>query len=221
MPTFTGEEAQNYDSRITKLVPGYALIHQLTGAQLLALYPNSATILVVGAGTGKEIVELAQLNPSWRFIAQDVSADMLAIADQHFTKLGLQERVQIHHGAISPQAYQADAVLCLLVMHFVKDNGDKASLFKQMSEQLKSDGHLFIADLEKPATSFEREAQLIVCKQLGLTDVGEQRMRVNLEHEFYPVDKMRLAELLDTAGFGIAKPFFKALGFAGFVVDKQ
>ena len=63
MPTFTGEEAQNYDSRITKLVPGYALIHQLTGAQLLALYPDSATILVVGAGTGKRNCRACSAKP--------------------------------------------------------------------------------------------------------------------------------------------------------------
>ncbi|PCK31164.1 class I SAM-dependent methyltransferase [Pseudoalteromonas piscicida] len=219
MPTFTGEEAQNYDLRITKLVPGYELLHQLTGAQLLALYPKQASILVIGAGTGKEIVELSKLNPSWQFIAQDVSSDMLEIADQNFTKLGLKERVQIHYGAISPKVYQADAVLCLLVMHFVKDNGDKASLFKQMHEQLKPNGKLFIADLERPATGFERDAQLIACKQLGLSEVGEQRMRVNLEHEFYPVDKIRLAELLNTAGFDVAKPFFKVLGFSGYVVS--
>ncbi|RXF04632.1 class I SAM-dependent methyltransferase [Pseudoalteromonas sp. PS5] len=221
MPTFTGDEAQNYDSRITKLVPGYELLHQLSSAQLLALYPDDATILIVGAGTGKEVVELAKLNHTWRFIAQDVSADMLEIADQYFTKLKINSRVQLHYGALSPSAYQVDAVLCLLVMHFVKDNGDKARLFKQMSEQLKPNGHLFIADLEKPVTPFERDAQLIACKQLGLSEKGEQHMRVNLEHEFFPVDKIRLAELLDAAGFGVAKPYFKALGFSGVVATKK
>jgi tRNA (cmo5U34)-methyltransferase len=33
MPTFTGEQATQYDSRITRLVPGYELLHQLTNAQ--------------------------------------------------------------------------------------------------------------------------------------------------------------------------------------------
>ena len=84
MPTFKGEEAQEYDNRITRLVPGYELLHQLTNAQLKATLKDNAHILVVGAGTGKEILALAALNPTWQFTAQDTSSDMLAIAKQAF-----------------------------------------------------------------------------------------------------------------------------------------
>ena len=71
MPTFTGEEAQEYDNSITRLVPGYELLHQLTNAQLSATLTDNAHILVVGAGTGKEIAALANLNSTWQFTAQD------------------------------------------------------------------------------------------------------------------------------------------------------
>ena len=95
MPTFTGEEAQEYDNRITRLVPGYELLHQLTNAQLSATLTDNAHILVVGAGTGKEIAALANLNSTWQFTAQDTSADMLAIAKQRFIEQGIDARISI------------------------------------------------------------------------------------------------------------------------------
>jgi tRNA (cmo5U34)-methyltransferase len=218
VPTFTGEEATQYDSRITRLVPGYELLHQLTNAQLQATLSDNAHVLVVGAGTGKEILTLASQNPTWQFTAQDLSADMLAIAKQRFDEQGIKNRVTIHSGSVETLNTQADAVLCLLVMHFVQDNGDKKQLLKAIKATLKKDAHLYIADLMRAETSFEREAQLTTCAQLGLTAAGQTQMGHNLESEFYPLDRMRFSELLNECKFGIPKLYFKALGFSGYVV---
>lgn len=214
MPTFQGEEAVHYDNRITRLVPGYELLHQLTTAQLQVLLPEQARILVVGAGTGKELMMLASQQPQWQFVAQDISADMLAIAHQAAVAAKVDDRITFLPTPLVRGQRQYDAVLCLLVLHFLPDNGDKADLLAAMASQLKVGGQLFLADLMAPHSGFEREAQLTVCKTLGLSDVGVERMRHNLTHEFYPLDNMRLAELLDNAGFDTAKPYFQALGFA-------
>ncbi|MBQ4838084.1 class I SAM-dependent methyltransferase [Pseudoalteromonas luteoviolacea] len=222
MPTFTGDEALSYDQRIGKLVPGYELLHHTTAAQLGVMLEQNATILIVGAGTGKEVIELAQYNPTWHFIVQDVSADMLAIADQHFTNLGLSDRVTIHHGPLLQGQYQADVALCLLVMHFVKDDGSKMNLFEQICANLGTAGALFLADLTLPETSFEREAQLNYCqKHLGLSEVGVTTMRSNFINEFYPIDTARLDELAKYAGFDSPISYFKALGFSAFILNKR
>ncbi|RZM84383.1 class I SAM-dependent methyltransferase [Pseudoalteromonas rubra] len=221
MPSFTQDEATHYDSRIERLVPGYQLLHELVQAQLQTLLPEQAQILIVGAGTGKEVLQLAESNPSWTFIVQDVSDDMLAIADQNFTNLGLSSRVTIHSGPLSPGQYQADIALCLLVMHFVADDGAKLALLESIHSNLKPGKQLLLADLMKPETQFERESQLKHCRAMGLTHIGEERMRHNLEHEFYPLDRMRLAELLDESGFSTAQMFFKALGFSGLACVRQ
>ena len=218
MPTFTGEQATQYDSRITRLVPGYELLHQLTNAQLQATLGDNAHILVVGAGTGKEVLALAALNPTWQFTAQDTSADMLAIAQQQFDEQGITSRVDVHNGPVDKLSVKADAVLCLLVMHFLEDNGDKKELLKAIKGSLKKDANLFIADLMRPETSFEREAQLTTCAQLGLTETGKTQTGHDLENEFYPLDRMRFSELLNECKFGIPKLYFKALGFSGYVV---
>ncbi|TMO59046.1 class I SAM-dependent methyltransferase [Pseudoalteromonas aurantia] len=217
MPHFQGDEAVNYDAKITKLVPGYELLHQLTGAQLLTLLPDDSIILVVGAGSGRDIIELASINESWHFIAQDISADMLDIAEAQFTDHSLLSRVTFHYGELTTLDTPVDAALCLLVMHFLPDNGSKDTLLHSIRRNMVPSGTLFIADLVVPETKFEREAQLAMCRTLGLTEIGEQRMRHNLSHEFYPLNRIRLAELLEISRFSNPHHYFKALGFSGIV----
>lgn len=221
MPTFTQDEATEYDSRITRLVPGYDLLHSCTAAQLSATLADNAHILVVGSGTGKEIAELAKINPTWRFTAQDISIEMLNIGQQRFADLGISERVKVHTGDIAELNEPVDAALCLLVMHFLADDGDKKDMFKAISKQLKPQANLYLADLMRPETTFERDAQLTLCQQLGLTDIGVERMKHNFEHEFYPLDRIRLADLLDETSFSVGKLYFKALGFSGYVMHKR
>jgi tRNA (cmo5U34)-methyltransferase len=218
MPTFTGEQATHYNDRITRLVPGYELLHQLTNAQLKATLKDNAHILVVGAGTGKEILALAALNPTWQFTAQDTSSDMLAIAKQAFEEHGIAKRVNVIEGELGKLSTKADAALCLLVMHFLKDDGSKKQLLKNIKANLNKGANLFISDLMKPETDFEREAQITVCADLGLSDAGQAYTAQNLDSEFYPLDRMRFSELLNECKYGIPKLYFKALGFSGYVV---
>ncbi|TMP16520.1 class I SAM-dependent methyltransferase [Pseudoalteromonas sp. S2893] len=218
MPTFTGEQATHYNDRITRLVPGYELLHQLTNAQLKATLKDNAHILVVGAGTGKEILAIAALNPTWQFTAQDTSSDMLAIAKQAFEEHGIAKRVNVIEGELDKLSTKADAALCLLVMHFLKDDGSKKQLLKNIKANLNKGANLFISDLMKPETDFEREAQITVCADLGLSDAGQAYTAQNLDSEFYPLDRMRFSELLNECKYGIPKLYFKALGFSGYVV---
>ncbi len=218
MPTFTGEQATHYNDRITRLVPGYELLHQLTNAQLKVTLKDNAHILVVGAGTGKEILALAALNPTWQFTAQDTSSDMLAIAKQAFEEHGIAKRVNVIEGELDKLSTKADAALCLLVMHFLKDDGSKKQLLKNIKANLNKGANLFISDLMKPETDFEREAQITVCADLGLSDAGQAYTAQNLDSEFYPLDRMRFSELLNECKYGIPKLYFKALGFSGYVV---
>ena len=101
----------------------------------------------------------------------------------------------------------------------VGDHGlDKKALLKAIHSKLKKSSNLYIADLMRPESAFERESQLQLCSQLGLTEAGTERMRHNLEHEFYPLDRIRFAELMNETRFSTPKQYFKVLGFAGYVV---
>jgi len=103
-------------------------------------------------------------------------------------------------------------------MHFLKDDGSKKQLLKNIKANLNKGANLFISDLMKPETDFEREAQITVCADLGLSDTGQAYTAQNLDSEFYPLDRMRFSELLNECKYGIPKLYFKALGFSGYVV---
>ena len=100
-PRFHGAGVLDYDTRMPKRMPGYELLHLLTAAQMVERLPAQARVLVVGAGTGQEILRLARARPDWQFTAADVSPDMLALAQQNFVKAGIADRVQLHAGPFS------------------------------------------------------------------------------------------------------------------------
>ena len=89
---FEGEGAKAYDSRIPLLVPGYELLHQLCASRLMAALGQEARVLLVGVGTGSELLLLGRLCPRWTFVAQDISADMLAHARMRAEQAGMGER---------------------------------------------------------------------------------------------------------------------------------
>ena len=221
MPDFKGEQASNYPERITKLVPGYELLHQLTIAQCQSVLAPDAQVLVVGAGTGKEVLSLAKACPQMRFVVQDTSQDMLDIAEQAFEQAGITQRIEVSNKPVSELNHTCDAALCLLVLHFVKDNGDKQDFLKAIRENLKTNAYLWLADLEVAQTSFERDSLLQVCKENGLSEQGADYISSAFESEFYAVNRMRLAELLEGADFTSAQPYFKALSFAGYVTRSR
>ena len=59
MGRFVGKQADGYETRIGRLLPGYELLHLLSRAQLLARLPERARLLSVGCGAGGEPCDAA------------------------------------------------------------------------------------------------------------------------------------------------------------------
>ena len=74
------ERAALYDDRVRKIIPGYDILHQLTDVILSAELPEEASLLIIGAGTGQELLQLSQAHPGWRFTAIEPAQPMAAIA---------------------------------------------------------------------------------------------------------------------------------------------
>ncbi|WP_137937233.1 class I SAM-dependent methyltransferase [Chitinivorax sp. B] len=201
------------------MLPQYDLIHQLTAAQLAARLPDTAKVLVVGCGTGTEIVQLAALHPAWHFTGVDLSADMLNVAQGRCVQLGIQERVTLQCGQLTtlPSTPSHDAALLILVMHFLPDQGEKRDMLDHIVQRLKPGAPLVLVDLMEPADSMEREALRHACSQLGMDDDMVATMMHKLEQDFYPLSTPRLATLLAESGFQVPVRFFQSLGIHGMV----
>src|SRR6266511_3070526 len=97
---FDASRSTQYDMKIKASMPGYEAIHGMTKDFLRLALPETAHILVVGAGTGMELVTLGISNPGWCFTAVDTSPEMIELCRNSIRCAGLEERVKIHAGPI-------------------------------------------------------------------------------------------------------------------------
>lgn len=216
---FEGEGALAYDQRIPLLVPGYELLHQLSAAQLMTRLGDEARVLLVGVGTGSELLLLGRLCPGWRFVAQDISADMLALARQRVDEAGMGDRVSWLLGELPTASLRCDAALCLLVLHFL-DETTKLSLLAHISRQLKVGSPLLLADLMTAGDPVERVVMGQQARLSGLPMVASERMVQRLADDFIPLDEGQLQRLLQETGFTAGQRYFQALGFHGWLATR-
>lgn len=221
MVKFTKAAASDYDSRIVGVVPGYELMHELVPAMLASLVPAEASILVAGAGTGRELLELAARRPGWRMAAVDPSDGMLAAARDHVVARGVADRISFHVSPTESFVGEAlyDAASTVLVGHFVPDDGTRARFFAGLARNLKPGAPLAFVDLAGPAESF-RPAYHQWALARGATEQQVTGMFARIAMNFHPITDARLTDLLAAAGFAAPEPFFQALAYRGFVARR-
>ncbi|WP_416307401.1 class I SAM-dependent methyltransferase [Neptunicella sp. SCSIO 80796] len=154
-PNFFGKEhAAHYDKSSERLAALKNALHSILNIVFRDL-PSQSEILCVGAGTGAEIIALAECYPEWRFMALDPSEAMLDVCRQKVEKAGLSARCDFHIGYIDslPADKFYDAATSILVSQFLTDVQQRREFFKQVRNRMKSGGYLFNADLARPATA--------------------------------------------------------------------
>src|SRR3954462_2108724 len=77
---FDADFGRQYEKVSVRSIPGYELLFQLANDFLKSTLPESADLLVIGAGGGKEIVTFGSANLGWRFVGVDPAAQMIAFA---------------------------------------------------------------------------------------------------------------------------------------------
>ena len=92
------ERARRYDQTARQILPGYEDLHNMASSLLGVGLSENAHVLVVGAGTGMELLTLAEQHPQWRLTGVDPSVEMLAVARERLQARGWTDRVQLHVG---------------------------------------------------------------------------------------------------------------------------
>jgi tRNA (cmo5U34)-methyltransferase len=117
---------------------------------VLSDLPADARILCIGVGTGKELIDLAQVFPQWRFTAVEPAAPMLDICRQRAEECGIAaSRCTFHEGFLDslPESDSFDAATCILVSHFITQIEERRNLFRQIAARLRPGGYLVNADI--------------------------------------------------------------------------
>lgn len=222
---FDAEYGAGYDTLIRQVVPGYDDLH-LSLLALLGGIPADGEVMVVGIGSGSELVTLGRAS-SWRLLGVEPSEQMIAITRDRLHRAGLETRVRIHHGYTDdlPADLRVQAATLVCVLHFLPDDGAKLGLLRSIAARLAPGAPLVLVDGHgAPGTAgFGRDwdgwMEFIRLKGLTGTELEHYRRQVETGIHFVPEERMR--ELLREAGFGAVQPFYRAFVFGGWLATRD
>ena len=218
--------AAKYDRRIRLFCPSYDALHQMIVPWFQSL-PEHSAFLSAGAGTGAEIFTLGKRFPSWRFVAVDVSPDMLSACQRRATEAGMPNRITFFNGRL--QEYQSpalfDAASSVFVAHFIKGREEKLAYFRSIAANLKPGGVFVLADLfgDKGSPAFEQllNAWLLSYAANGVSAEELAQDRAHVERDVAFIPECELVALLGEAGFTTPVRFYQTFLFGGWVTTKN
>lgn len=222
---FDAEYGVRYDTLIRQVVPGYDDLHRSVLA-VLAPLSDEAQVMVVGVGSGSELITLGRGRSGWRITGVEPSEQMIAISGERVRAAGLEERVRIHHGYVDglPAEPAFDAATLICVLHFLPDDGRKLAMLRAICERLRPGGRFVLVDGHgEPGTrEFEESWRdwmaFIPLKGLAGADLDDYRRQVEAGVHF--VGEPRIRELLREAGFTAVRQFYRELVFGGWAATR-
>jgi tRNA (cmo5U34)-methyltransferase len=216
-----------YDNMAQIALPGYEAMHTMALSCLKAHLSETAHLLIVGAGTGMELVKFGQGHSNWQMLGVDPSAHMLSIAQDKIQHHGLTKQVKLFQGYIHdlPAIPLYNAATCILVMHFLPDDGSKLALLQSISQRLKPSAAFVLVDVFGEKGTRELEQMISLLKVFWEEMRMQPERMVQLVETFnkgvYPIPEARELELLQQAGFGNIIRFYTGFWVGGWVATKN
>lgn len=209
------QSAPNYDAQWHKLAAIRDTLHLLM-KNIVAALPERASVLCVGAGTGAEMINLAESFPLWTFTAVEPSQEMVSVCRQHLENRNLTDRCTIHNGFLDSFSHAGDfdAATSLLVSQFIIDHAERTQFFADIASRLKPGGLLVSADLctdlHSPGGQSLTDLWLTILQNSGVDADRAREMRedYNRDLSIRPADEV--AELIASAGYAAPVCFFQA-----------
>ncbi|WP_441508869.1 class I SAM-dependent methyltransferase [Bosea sp. 2YAB26] len=216
---FDADRAAEYLVQSRIALAGYEACHELSACMLAAtLGPGSAArVLAVGAGGGgQEIVSAASLEPDWRFVAVDPSAQMMDVTAGRLQELGFLERTEIAIGYVEelPAGRDFDAATLIGVLHHLPGKKAKGDILDAIASRLKPGAPLILAGNR---FAYAAEPLLLAAwaerwRMHGARpdEVEAKRAKI-LQGADPPASENEVAALLEAAGFGPPTWYFSSL----------
>jgi tRNA (cmo5U34)-methyltransferase len=211
---------------IRQVVPGYEQLNTMVLAFFEARVPLGASVLVVGAGTGSELVAFGWARPEWRLTGVEPSAQMADFAVERLRAAGLGGRVQLHRGYAHdlPAEPAFDAATLISVMHFLPDDGAKLSLLESIASRLRPGAPFALMDANgEPGTPEHEElmaAWMAFVRLQGMTPEEQEEYAEQVRTGVHWTSERRTRELLAEAGFVDVRLFYRGLLFGAWVATR-
>lgn len=210
-------------------VPGHDSLLRMSRILLAERVPAHGRVLVVGAGGGLELEDMALAHPGWRFDGVDPSQPMLDLAAQRLQCAGVpRDRVALHHGYVqSAPAGPFDGATCLLTFHFVPRE-ERAAMVAEIRRRLKPGApfvavHLSVADGDDGGEDGAGERDLWLSRYAafqvasGMAPEMADRGRAKVAAELAVLTPQEDEAILREAGFDDVRMFYMGFAFRGWV----
>jgi tRNA (cmo5U34)-methyltransferase len=212
--TFDEERAAGYDDRIRRVAPGYEALQAALPSVMGRPAPD-ARVLVVGTGTGAEILAMARARPDWHFTAVDPSTDMLDRCRERVQAAGLEDRVTYVAERIEdwdpPSRF--DGATAIFVSHFLQGRAAKRRFFTAIGRALAAGAPFAFADLFAGGAGTDperlRAAWRRWCRETGRSGEEVRRAFAKMERELSFASAETLDALLPEAGFAAPTRFYQ------------
>jgi tRNA (cmo5U34)-methyltransferase len=217
-----------YDASIRPYTAAYEQMFVMAYACLRSQVKDDARLLIVGAGTGMEICTFGLLSPRWAMTGVDPSGAMLAIAKSKIDEKRLSNPITLFKGYTQelPETRDFDAATCILVMHFLPDDGSKLRLLESIGQRLKSGSPLVLVDGfgVKESNTFKRTmaAWKTFVKTQGVDQQQvEEAFSGQLLKRLQYISEERIETLLGEAGFEKPSRFYTGFLYGGWMTTKK
>lgn len=209
------QQASSYDQQWSKMAPINDALHLLTSTVLSEL-PPKAKILCVGAGTGAEILYLAQKFPQWHFTAVEPSTAMLEVFQRRAEEHGISSRCVFHRGYLDslPSNQSFDAATAFLVSQFILARDVRSKFFQSIAERLFPESVLVSSDLAGDLAATDCRDLLglwfRVMAGSGIPPEGIERMREAYSRDVAILPPQDVRDIITLGGFDSPVLFFQA-----------
>ena len=218
---FDGDYGEDYEILARRVIPGYRTLFPMFTAIIEPDLPTAARVLVVGAGTGIELITLKRARPDLRLHGVDPSGQMLELARRRVAQAGLASGVSFQLGYASdvPERPLFDAATLINVLHFVPDDGAKPDLLNDIARRLRPGAVFVLFDLHGDPGSEEHERYMSAWRRYwkirGMTAEEMAAFGERIRDGIHFISAQRAVELALDAGFTDPQRFFKGMLYGG------
>lgn len=222
---FNNEVACVFDDMISRSVPDYNLIQELTVSIVDKVAQSGDTVVDIGCSTGTTLAKLAELitNKTLTFVGIESSPAMVNKANQKLSGIKGGSSVSILTGDIT----STEIPPCkIAIMHYVLQfipTEERASVLKMIYNSIEKNGiFIFSEKIRMPegTASLIEELYYEFKKSKGYSALEISQKREALENVLIPNTWNNIFVSLHDAGFKVATPVFQRYQFVTFIAAK-
>ena len=215
---FEDDRAKRYDTFVQDWIPNYTVFTQMLPPLLAHTIPKP--LLVVGCGTGSEMLACKQHHADWPMTGIDLSPQMITQAQE---KLKDHTQVVLLEGEVAtlPTDVVFGAATLILVLHFVKDDGSKLALLQGIANRLEPGAPFILKDIFGAPKLLEANLDIwcnTLPTHLPLEEKEERKVRI--AEKLHHIPEQRLSDLLQEAGFKPPTRFYQNTIYGAWMTTK-